>query len=62
MTFGENRNMLGTNYSWAKLILAKELDLSYATINRWEKGKFEPSIKAKNYYMNLVKNRIRFEE
>lgn len=26
---------------------AKELDISFATVNRWETGKYEPTIKAK---------------
>lgn len=36
--------------------LARELNVSFATINRWENGKTEPSRLALNNFMNFCRN------
>lgn len=51
-----------------KLILSQQefadlLDVSFASINRWETGKYEPTIKAKRRIVELCKeNNINLEE
>ncbi len=35
--------------------LAQKLDISYVTVNRWENGKFEPTIKMKKKLNSLFK-------
>ena len=35
--------------------LAQKLGVSYVTVNRWENGKFEPTIKMKKKLYNLFK-------
>ncbi len=39
--------------------MAKELGVSFATVNRWEKGKFEPGYNAQKAFNDLCeKNNI----
>lgn len=41
--------------------LAKELGVSFATVNRWEKGKYKPTYKTKRVITNYCqKNNIDF--
>lgn len=43
--------------------LAKMLDVSYQSVNRWETGKYEPTIKAKRKLKELFeKNNITLED
>lgn len=35
--------------------LAKLLEVSFATVNRWEKGHYEPTIKAKRKLIELCR-------
>lgn len=43
--------------------LAKMLGVSFATVNRWENGHFEPSLKAKRALRELFKKyHIKLEE
>ena len=35
--------------------LAQKLGISYVTVNRWENGKFEPTIKLKKKLYNMFK-------
>lgn len=35
--------------------LAQKLGISYVTVNRWENGKFEPTIKMKKKLHNMFK-------
>ena len=57
-----------TNYDYPKLVkklrdkliisqeeLAKLLEVSFATVNRWEKGHYEPTIKAKRKLIELCR-------
>lgn len=63
MTFGEKSKYIRDKLFLSQVDFAKELGLSYATINRWETGKFEPSIKAKKaLHEYCEKNKISFEE
>lgn len=36
--------------------LAKKLGVSFASVNRWEKGKFEPTMKIKRKLRKLFNN------
>lgn len=58
------RGAIMINYSKALLILrnkmfltqeefAKEIGVSFATVNRWENGKFEPTMKMKKKLNDL---------
>lgn len=38
--------------------LADELGVSYVTINRWETGKFDPTIKMKKKLYEILKGQI----
>ena len=43
--------------------LAKEIDVSFASANRWKKGRTEPTIKAKRKIRELCKkNNIEMEK
>lgn len=43
--------------------LAEELEVSFASVNRWENGRTEPTIKAKRKIRELcIKNHINMEE
>lgn len=43
--------------------IAKELNVSYTTINRWENEKITPSLKAqKAFHEFCVKNNITFDD
>ena len=43
--------------------LAKELGVAYATVNRWENGRHEPTIKQKRAIRELcAKKKIRLNE
>lgn len=57
-----------TNYNYSELVkklrdkliisqeeLAKLLEVSFATVNRWEKGHYEPTIKAKRKLIELCR-------
>jgi DNA-binding XRE family transcriptional regulator len=39
----------------SQIELAKLLDVSYVTVNRWENNKFEPSLKCKRILSRLFK-------
>ena len=42
-------------------MLAKEIGVSFSTINRWERDKIEPSIRGKRaFYEYCNKNKIKF--
>ena len=42
---------------------AKELGVSFTSVNRWETGKFLPTIKAQKAIHELcIKNKIKFNE
>ena len=46
MTFGEKLLYIRAYLDLTQSQLAKELNVSFETINRWESGKFNPSKKA----------------
>ncbi len=45
---------LRTQQGWSQEDLARELGISFATINRWENGKTNPSKMAQNQINNLL--------
>ena len=42
--------------------LAKKLDVSFASVNRWENGEHEPTMKVKRELMKLMKKHKIVEE
>ena len=55
MSFGENLQALRKKKQLSQEALAEMLGVSFASINRWEKGKFEPTILAKEKLKALFK-------
>jgi DNA-binding transcriptional regulator YiaG len=51
---------LRTKLGWTQEMLARELNVSLATVNRWENGKFRPSRLARDKIDQLYqKNRMK---
>lgn len=53
MTFAEKMQTVRKQLFLSQEAIAKELGVSFATVNRWEKGKCEPSYKAQKAFNNL---------
>ena len=47
MTYKEAIKALRNKMILSQMEFAKEIQVSFATVNRWEMGKYEPTIKAK---------------
>ena len=47
MTYKEAIKALRNKMILSQMEFAKELQVSFATVNRWEMGKYEPTIKVK---------------
>lgn len=63
MTFAEQVKFARKELKMSQEKLAKELDVSFSTINRWEKGHVMPSYIAQQSFLELCKkNGIKFEE
>jgi putative transcriptional regulator len=63
MNFGEKIKAVRKKLFLSQEAMAKELGVSFSTLNRWENGKFEPSYKAqKTFYEYCVKNNVIFNE
>lgn len=63
MTFGEKIKFARKKYFLSQVAMAKELGVSFTTINRWENGKFEPNYAAqKAFYEFCIKNNIHFKD
>ena len=62
MTFAEKMQTVRKQLFLSQEAMAKELGVSFATVNRWEKGKCEPGYKAqKAFYDFCKKNDVNFE-
>lgn len=62
MTFAEKLKYVREKLFLSQEALAKELGVSFATVNRWENGKHEPGYPAKKAFHELcVKNKIIIE-
>ena len=53
MTFAEKMQTVRKQLFLSQEAMAKELGVSFATVNRWEKGKCEPSYKAQKAFNDL---------
>lgn len=59
MTFAEKMQTVRKQLFLSQEAMAKELGVSFATVNRWEKRKCEPSYKAQKAFNDLCeKNNI----
>lgn len=63
MNFKEKLVYVRAYLNLTQVQLAKELNVSFETINRWESGKFNPSRKAE-YALDIFckKNNIQFDK
>lgn len=55
MTFAEKLKYVREKLFLSQDALAKELGVSFATVNRWENGKHEPGYPAKKAFHELCK-------
>lgn len=63
MTYGEKIKTLRLQLNMSQEMLARELDVSFATVNRWEKSHTEPSFKAKQKLKEFFKKHgVKLEE
>jgi DNA-binding transcriptional regulator YiaG len=63
MTFGEKVKVVRKKLFLSQEALANELGVDRSSVNRWEKGKFEPSYPAqKAFHEFCVKNKIVFKD
>ena len=59
MTFAEKMQAVRKRLILSQEAMAKELGVSFATVNRWEKGKCEPGYKAQKAFNDFCeKNKI----
>ena len=62
MSIGEKIKFARKKMFLSQEAMAKELGISFATLNRWENGKYEPNYAAqKAFHEFCVKNNIKFE-
>ncbi len=62
MTFAETLQTVRKQLFLSQEAIAKELGVSFATVNRWEKGKCEPGYKAQKAFNDFCEaNNIVFE-
>lgn len=57
MTFSENIKMTRTKLRLTQEELAHELGVSFATVNRWENGSYNPSRLAQKVFYDFCKNK-----
>jgi len=63
MTFGEKVKIARKEQFLSQESMAKELGVSFSTLNRWENGKIKPNYAAqKSFHDFCVKNNIQFKE
>ena len=63
MNFAEKVKFVRTELKLSQEDLAKELGVSFATINRWENGRYNPSRLAKKAFEDFCEKRtINFSE
>lgn len=55
MTFAEKLKYVRTKLFLSQEGLAKVLNVSFATVNRWETGKHEPGLAAQKAFYELCK-------
>jgi len=63
MTFGDKLKAVRKKLFLSQQALGTELGVDRSTVNRWEKGLFEPNYTAQKAFHELcVKNNIQFKE
>ncbi len=62
MSFSEKVKYVRTELKLSQEDLARELGVSFATINRWEKGSYNPSRLAKKAFDDFCKENNIVEE
>lgn len=63
MTYGEKIKSIRLELNMSQEMLARELDVSFATVNRWERMHTEPSFRAKQKFEEFcLKNKIKVEK
>ncbi len=63
MTFAEKLKFARQKLYLSQEGLAKVLNVSFATVNRWETGKHEPGLAAKKaFYMYCKENKLDLED
>lgn len=62
MSFAEKVKYVRTELKLSQEDLARELGVSFATINRWENGSYNPSRLAKKAFDNFCKENNIVEE
>ncbi len=63
MTFAEKVKLTRRTLYISQEGLAKELGVSFATVNRWENGKSEPNLMLEGKFMDFCKSKgIEFKE
>ena len=62
MSFSEKVKYVRTELKLSQEDLARELGVSFATINRWEKGSYNPSRLAKKAFEDFCKENNIVEE
>lgn len=56
MTFAESVRITRTKLNLTQEALAHELGVSFATVNRWENGSYNPSRLAQKAFQDFCKN------
>lgn len=56
MSFAEKVKLVRTELKLSQEDLARELGVSFATINRWENGSYNPSRLARKAFENFCKS------
>ena len=54
MTFAEKMQIIRKQLFLSQEAMAKELGVSFATVNRWENGKCEPGYKAQKAFTGVA--------
>ena len=63
MTFGEKVKFARLQLFLSQEKFAKELNVSFATINRWERGLCEPNYEGQKAFHDFCKkNHVKFED
>jgi putative transcriptional regulator len=56
MTFGSTVKIVRSKLGYSQEQLARELNISFSTVNRWENGRNKPSQMARELFIILCKN------
>ena len=63
MTFGEKLKIARKKQFLSQEAMAKEMGVSFSTLNRWENGKAEPNYTAQKAFHDFcVKHKIKFDD